>query len=468
MSKQHKYFFCGIGGSGMLPLAIILQGQGYEIYGSDRSYDQGRTPEKFDYIKSQGIKLSAQDGSGLKNDMILVVSSAIENSIPEVKVALEKNILILKRAELLAQFFNRAKQRIAIAGTSGKSTTTGMLGYILHEMEKNPTVMNGAVFRNFASDDNPYATALSGDKDVFVIEADESDGSIELYNPTISVLNNISLDHKSVEELRMLFGNFIGKAQHAILNIDNEEVRKLWESHVEEAVTYSLSDKTATLWAGDIKTRKDGLDCRINDKFDLSLNVPGRHNLSNALAAICAATALGIDTAKACSILSGFKGVKRRMEIVGSKNGITIIDDFAHNPDKIEASLQTLKEFPGRLLIIFQMHGYGPLKLMRRELIESFRKYLGPEDGVFMPEVLYLGGTADRSYTAQIFVEDLNANGVNANWFSSRDEIIPALAEIAESGDRIVVMGARDDTLPEFARETLKTLSRREKELAVP
>lgn len=442
----------------MLPLAIILQGQGYEIYGSDRSYDQGRTPEKFDYIKSKNIHLSPQDGSGLKDDMVLVVSSAIENTIPEVKVALERNIPILKRAELLAQFFNQAKDRIAIAGTSGKSTVTGMTGFILHEMAKNPTVMNGAVFRNFASDENPYATALSGDKNLFVIEADESDGSIELYKPTISVLNNISLDHKSVEELRVLFGNFITKADIAVLNADNEEVAELGLMHVDKAITYSLEDKDATFFASDIALRPDGIDAVLNDAIPLSLNVQGLHNLSNALAAISIIHALKLDVKQACDILSGFKGVKRRMEIIGTKNDITVIDDFAHNPDKIEASLRSLKSFPGRLLIMFQMHGYGPLKLMRRELIESFRKYLSPEDGIFMPEVLYLGGTVDRSYTAQIFVEDLNANGMNANWFENREEIVQAICDVAEAGDRIVIMGARDDTLPEFAKDVLKNL----------
>ncbi len=439
----------------MLPLAIILQGQGYEVYGSDRSYDQGRTPEKFAYIRSRSITLSPQDGTGLKEDMVLVVSSAIENTIPEVQVALTRNIPILKRAELLAQMFNQAKDRIAIAGTSGKSTVTGMTGFILHEMARNPTVMNGAIFRNFASDKNPYATALAGDKDLFVIEADESDGSIELYNPSISVLNNISLDHKSIEELRILFGNFISKADIAVLNADNEEVAELGLMLIDKAITYSLEDKDATFFASEIALRPDGVDAVLNDKMPLVLNVPGLHNLSNALAAISIIHALKLDIGQACEILSRFKGVKRRMEIIGSQNGITVIDDFAHNPDKIEASLRTLKQFPGRLLIVFQMHGYGPLKLMRRELIESFKKHLSPEDGIFMPEVLYLGGTADRSYTAQIFVEDLNANGMNANWFQSRDEIIPALADIAEAGDRIIVMGARDDTLPEFAKDIL-------------
>lgn len=444
----------------MLPLAIILNGQGTEISGSDRSHDQGRSPEKFSYIKRQGIELSPQDGSGLKDDMILVVSSAIEDSIPEVRVAKERNIKILKRSELLASLFNKAKTRIAVAGTSGKSTTTGMLGYVLHELKKNPTVMNGAVFRNFASEENEFATALAGGQDLFITEADESDGSIELYDPTVAVLNNISLDHKSLEELRNLFGRFIGRAKTAIINFDDEEVRAL-KDKAAYSISYSLKDRAADMYGSRIVERADGIECVISYQsrhYDLILNVPGRHNLYNAMACVATLADMGADLNKVCEILSGFKGVKRRMEVVGSKNGVTVIDDFAHNPDKIEATLQTLKKFPGRLLIIFQMHGFGPLKLMRGELLDSFARHLSPDDGVFMPEVLYLGGTADRSYTARNFVEELNARNLNANWFENREEILQAVTDIAESGDRIVIMGARDDTLSDFARNILKSV----------
>ncbi len=459
-SRKDHYFFCGIGCSGMLPLALILKGQGAEISGSDRSHDQGRTPDKFRYIQSQGMKLYPQDGSGLQDGMVLVVSSAIENSIPEVAKAKERTIPIVKRAELLAGLFNRAETRIAVAGTSGKSTTTGMIGYVLHETGKNPTVMNGAVFRNFADEKNPYATALSGDPALFVTEADESDGSIELYNPTIAVLNNISLDHKSMDELRQLFSRFVEKAGAAVLNLDNDEVAAL-SSIGRNNTTYSLYNRDADLYAAGIVPLQNGIECSVYYKgaaFPLKLNVPGRHNLSNALACLATLAVLGADIGRACEILSGFSGVRRRAEIVGQKRGITVIDDFAHNPDKIEATLQTLKEFPGRLLIMFQMHGFGPLKLMHRELAESFAKHLTEEDGIFMPEVLYLGGTAARDYTARDFVDLLNSKELNANWFETRDEITRAILDVAEDGDRIVIMGARDDTLSDFARGIVRGL----------
>lgn len=460
MPEPMKYFFCGIGGSGMLPLAMILKGQGHEVAGSDRSNDQGRLQDKFQFLTGQNVKLSPQDGSGLKPDMTLVVSSAIETSIPEVRIALGRGTPILKRSELLASIFNQAESRIAVAGTSGKSTVTGMLGFVLHELGKNPTVMNGAVFRNFVSDENPFATSLSGDGKIFVTEADESDGSIAFYNQTIAVLNNISLDHKTLEELKALFSQFIGKAPVAVLNYDNINVRDTASTYRGKIISYSISGK-ATLSAQDIRQDGTGTDCQIlcdGKLHALRLNVSGLHNVSNALAALSCLYALGCDLKTCCETISAFAGVKRRMEILGRKNEIVVIDDFAHNPDKIEASLQTLKQFPGRLLIMFQMHGYGPLKLMHKELAEAFAKFLEQDDKIFMPEVLYLGGSADKSYTAKDFVEELKKRSVDASWFDFRENIQSELKRLAKPGDRIVIMGARDDTLSTFAKDVLAAL----------
>lgn len=459
-TRNTRYFFCGIGGSGMLPLAMIMKGRGFDISGSDRSNDQGRSPDKFEFLANQGIHLSPQDGSGLEPNMLLVVSTAIEDSIPEVKIARERNSPVLKRSQLLASLFNDAEQRIAIAGTSGKSTTTGMLGYVLHELGLSPTVMNGAVFKNFQTDENPFATSLTGEGKIFVTEADESDGSIALYDPTIAVLNNISLDHKSLVELKSLFADFIGKAPVSVLNFDNENVRELASGYQGTVISYSLQGE-AVLSAKNIEQHASGSECEIScDGLDykLKLNVPGLHNISNALAALSCLYALGCDMAEACRLMTGFSGVKRRMEVVGEQSGVTVIDDFAHNPDKIEASLQTLKQFPGRLLIIFQMHGFGPLKLMHKELADVFARYLNGDDRIFMPEVLYLGGSADRSYTAKDFVSELQAKSVYASWFPDREEIKSEITDVAKPYDRIIIMGARDDTLSAFAREILAGL----------
>lgn len=445
----------------MLPLAFILQGQGAHISGSDRSRDQGRLPEKFAWIAAQGMNLYPQDGSGVKAEIdMLVVSTAVEESIPDIKAARELGVEIITRAALLARLFNQAETRVAVAGTSGKSTTTGMIGYVLQQAGRRPTVMNGAVFRNFSTAENPYTTAISGAADLFVTEADESDGSIAFYNPTIAVLNNIALDHKSMDELIHLFQDFIAKADAAVLNLDNAYVAELATRHAETAMTYGLDYPNTRLNATDVKLNPTGLTCKIHDRATkeecaLQLQVPGRHNLLNALAAIGTCLLLGLSLSETCTHLAGFSGVKRRLEVIGSRNGLTVIDDFAHNPDKIAASLSALKEFSGPLKIVFQIHGFNPIRLMRNEFADVFARYLTAGDRLYIPEVLYLGGTVDRSVTAKDLVQDLNERHVAASWFATREEILPQLLAEATDGDRIVVMGARDDTLSDFARAIL-------------
>jgi UDP-N-acetylmuramate--alanine ligase len=199
------YFFCGIGGSGMLPLALILKAKGFEVSGSDRSHDQGRTPEKFAFLRARGIALFPQDGSGIKGpEQTIVTSTAVEPEVPDVKAAFSAGAPLMTRAELLAQLFNAAPLSIGVAGTSGKSTTTGMIGWILSVAGRDPTIMNGAVMRNLVTPELPFASAAVGVGDAFVSEVDESDGSIAHYVPKIAVVNNIAFDHKPLDELRAL------------------------------------------------------------------------------------------------------------------------------------------------------------------------------------------------------------------------------------------------------------------------
>src|ERR1700709_1287664 len=218
--EDRPYFFCGIGGSGMLPLALILKARGKTVSGSDRALDQGRLAEKFDFLRANGIALFAQDGSGVTGPEVTVVTSAaVEGTIPDVQAARRVGAKLMLRAELLSQLFNEAPNAIGVAGTSGKSTTTGMIGWILFACGLVPTVMNGAVMKNFATPDAPFASALVGTSDLFVSEVDESDGSIAQYSPRVAVLNNVALDHKSMNELRELFRAFIAKSEIAILNL---------------------------------------------------------------------------------------------------------------------------------------------------------------------------------------------------------------------------------------------------------
>src|ERR1043166_152496 len=462
MDLTKPYFFCGIGGSGMLPLALILRGHGARVSGSDRALDQGRTAAKFDFLRERGIGLFPQDGSGVASpDQVVFLSAAVEDTVPDVQAAWRLGATLVTRAELLARLFNDAPLSIGVAGTSGKSTVTGMIGWLLTGLGRDPTIMNGAVMTNFVSSDQPFASARIGASGVFVSEVDESDGSIALYAPKIAVVNNISLDHKSMDELRALFSDFVAKADIAILNLDNAETAALARAAPDQTIAYSLSDPGADLFAGTLVPTPDGISFEARcggQTAPVVLKVPGRHNVSNALAALATAKALDIPLGEAAGALSRFKGIRRRLETVGSARGITVIDDFAHNPDKIAATLATLHDFPGRLLILFQPHGFGPLKKMRNEFIACFAENLGPGDVLVMPEPVYFGGTADRSVSSEDIVRGVRAAGRKAEAFPTRAQCGERLLDLAEAGDRIVVMGARDDTLATFAGDLLAAL----------
>jgi len=455
-------FFSGIGGSGMLPLASILRASGARVSGSDRSLDAGRTPHKFDYLRSLGIQLFPQDGSGLEPGMTLVTSAAVEDHVPDVVRARELGLPHLRRPELLARLLNDAHHSVAVGGTSGKSTVTGMIGWILHSNHRQPTVMNGAVMKNFVTPSAPFASALVGDPELFVSEVDESDGSIALYEPEIAVLTNISLDHKEMAELRGLFAAFLAASRKAVLNLDDPETRALADAlPADKLVSYGFDAPGADFAGRNLELLPGGVRFDVDhsgNRTGVRLGLPGRHNASNALAAIAVARQLGIAVADSAAALGRFEGLRRRLETVGEAGGVTVIDDFAHNPDKIEATLATLRAQPGRLLIMFQPHGFGPITKMGEHLAESFAKGMAPGDMLFLPDPTYQGGTVERIRGSDWLAEQVRAKGAAAEHISERPAIGEKLVAEARPGDRILVMGARDDTLTEFARELVERL----------
>lgn len=442
----------------MLPLALLLRAKGASVAGSDRARDQGRTPEKFDYLSARGVSLWPQDGGGITGpSMTVVTSAAVEAQIPDVVAARRLGARLVTRAGLLAELFNAAPISIGVAGTSGKTTTTGMAGWILHFAGADPTIINGGVMKNFADVEGLFASSVVGAGPAFVSEVDESDGSIAQYSPQVAVLNNIALDHKSMDELRALFSGFVARAKIAVLNLDHPETARL-VGQAKRTVTYSLSNSDADFSAARVTPTAGGIAFSLQeresrDPVAVALQVPGRHNVANALAAIAAAAAQGISAKTAAAALGEFKGIRRRLETVGTAQGVTVIDDFAHNPDKITATLATLHDFPGRLLVMFQPHGFGPLRLMKNELIDCFARNLAPEDVLLMPAPVYFGGTVERTVTSEDIVDGVARAGRQAYAFEDREGCRKKLLELAREGDRIVVMGARDDTLSEFARE---------------
>jgi UDP-N-acetylmuramate--alanine ligase len=449
----------------MLPLASIVRASGGKVSGSDRSLDAGRTPHKFDYLRSLGIQLFPQDGSGLKKGMTLVTSAAVEESVPDVVRARALGLPHLTRPEFLAKLLNSAQRSVAVGGTSGKSTVTGMIGWILHACHRQPTVMNGAVMKNFVTPAAPFASALVGDPELFVSEVDESDGSIALYKPEIAVLTNISLDHKDMTELRSLFAAFLLRARKAVVNLDDPETRAIADViPIDNRLGYGFDSPGTDFMGKDLQLEADGVSFALEaegQRHDVRLAIPGRHNASNALAAIAASRALGVRTEDAVSALARFEGLRRRLETVGTAGDVIVIDDFAHNPDKIDATLATLRAQPGRLLIMFQPHGYGPLTKMGEELAESFGNGMAPDDRLYLPDPVYQGGTVDRARGSDWLADQVNSRDRHAEHIPERASIGDALVAEARPGDRVLIMGARDDTLIDFAQSLVERLAGR-------
>lgn len=448
-------FFCGIGGSGMSALARAVTHAGCQVAGSDRLFDQGRGQGVRASLETEGVCIFPQDGEALKSFPAdrLVVSSAVEPSVPDVKAALDMGVPIVKRAELLAEMVN-GRRGIAVGGTSGKSTVTAMVGHILRENALDPTVVNGAVMLNSTERDG-LGNAWCGDGETWVVEADESDGSIEFYQPAVSVLTTVSEDHLPMPELRRLFADFAEKASlGAVVNIDCEEAGK-FSGVNPHTRTFGVDNAAADFYATQIIFRPDGVNF-VAKGVSVSLSVPGGHNVMNALAALAAVDLLGVPVRDAASALGSFKGVKRRLQLVGtSAGGVTVIDDFAHNPEKITATLSTLREFPGRLIVFYQPHGFGPTKMLRQGLVEAFSSGLAGDHVLLMPEIYYAGGTACRDISSRDLLDDIAENGVQTRFCDSREDAIDWLATTTRRGDRVIVMGARDPSLSDFSEAIL-------------
>lgn len=451
-----KIAFCGAAGNGISPLEQIMLKKGYTVYGSDRGFDEGKDADRRQALESVGLKIIPQDGSGITPDIECVyASAALNEENPDIKAARKFNIPVKSRSDLLEEIFHTYAKGIAVGGTAGKTTTTAMIGYILDVLGQKPTMINGGMLCNYTNNSG-LANYLYNNGEVCVIEADESDGSIRKYHPYIGLVNNISHDHTSIEKLVEYFSVFASHVTHAlVVNYDCPRARKLQSPA--RIFTYSILDSQADLYANNIKAVEDGIEYSIDGR-KFRLNLIGKFNVSNALAAISACMMLGLDKFAAAQALEGFSGVKVRLEKIGSKNGITIYNDFAHNPSKIEASLAALKDHPGRIIAMYQPHTPFSAVNTGDEVADAVAKVLAPEDIMLMQEIYELTPQDVGVSSANIINRIKQSGHNNALFLPHKDDTRKFIRENAKTGDRIVIMGAHDNSLADFSRELLNEI----------
>lgn len=454
MDLSHA-FFSGIAGTGMSALAQYLAFQGRKVSGSDRSLDRGAEAQKRDYFTKIGVRLVPQDGNGLAGCSCLVVSTAIEGSNPEVKAAQALGLPIVHRSDLLAHLAS-LKKTVAVSGTSGKSTVSGMTWHVLAAGGLKPSLITGANL-NSLMDEGFLGNARAGDGEWLVIEADESDGSLVKYHPEVGLILNVEKDHKEIAELIPLFRQFQGQSRAVIVNEDDAHAREL-----RRAEDLAFRPDSVAEGAVDGLVLGDWTSSFTLAGTRFTLNVPGRHNVANAMAAIAVGRHVGVTLADCARGLAAYRGVERRHVRVGEARGVTVVDDFAHNPAKVKACLDTVKKAadgkPRRVLAIFHPHGFAPMKLIGEDLMDSIAAALDEGDKVFLPEIYYAGGTADKSISSADLVASLNRRKPIGAFFPTKDEVIAAVAREARPGDWVVTMGARDPSLGDFARRLFQTL----------
>ncbi|NLB56238.1 MAG: hypothetical protein GX811_10835, partial [Lentisphaerae bacterium] len=367
----------GIAGSGMSALAQVLQISGYEVSGSDRLLDRNQDLPVFEKLRKSGIKLVPQDGSGItERTSCLAVSTAIESDNPDILKALSSGTRVVHRATLLAELME-GKRCIAIAGTSGKSTTTGMVGWILEQAGYDPFVVNGGAVLNWKND-SIIGNVRPGSSDIWVVEVDESDRSLLNFRPEMALITNMSKDHFDLPETEKLFKQFSDLVTQGVIGCFGSPSR-------EEI----FADFAPELTPGRIK---------FNYR-DTPFSIPqtGAHNAENAVMAVTLCEKLGVLPQVAAEAMSRFKGVERRLELIGKYQGADIIDDYAHNPKKISAVWNALTDTYRNITGVWRPHGYAPLRTMMDELFAIFSKVVRSGDKLFILPVFDAGGTAQRN-----------------------------------------------------------------------
>ncbi|MFN8011453.1 MAG: L,D-transpeptidase family protein [Holophagaceae bacterium] len=442
-----RLHFAGLAGSGMSALAQFVAMKGGRASGSDRAFDRGQQAGSRAKLEALGIAVKPQDGSGLEGDCAaLVVSTAVEDTVPDVAAAKRLGVPILHRSELLAHLV-AAHRTLAVTGTSGKSTTTAMVFELLRGAGLDPSVITGGDLRALQAI-GLWGNAWAGTSDLLVIEADESDGTVVRYHPAVGVVLNLQKDHKDEAVVLEMFRAFRGNVRETLVLGEAGNLAEL-----RPATVFGFGEgadvRATEVWLG-----PEGSRFSV-DGVAFELRVPGRHNLENALAALAVAKALGVGLSDLVEPLRSFQGVGRRFQVLGTRHGVTVVDDFGHNPAKIAASLSTARLRAERILAVFQPHGFGPLRFLRTELAAMFAAELRPQDRLWLLEAHYAGGTVIRDVSSADLATELQALGAPASFAPSREDLVALVAASARPGDLVLVMGARDPSLTELATALL-------------
>lgn len=441
LSKQKRVHFIGIGGVGMSGIAQLLLELGVPVSGSDlKENDNTRR------LQGMGadIFLGHLAGNILPDVSAVVYSSAVRGDNPELAAARERGIEIMARAEMLAVLMRR-QESIAVAGAHGKTTTTAMIALMLEKNGMDPSIVIGGYLRQIDSN------AKLGQGRYLVAEADESDGSFLKLLPKIAVVTNIENDHLdhygSLANIVAAFQQFIGQVPgdgFSVVCLDDPELARISRQVPGDYLTYALENGDADYTVRDLTYT--GLESRCQVCFrgqalgELVLQVPGRHNISNALAAIALGRRLGLSFDQAVQGLQQFTGAKRRFEIIARVADVTIVDDYAHHPTELRASLRAARDAGyGRVIAVFQPHRYSRTQLLAEEFGQSFAN----ADIVLVNEVYPAGETPIPGVDGQLIVREIRRHGHPAVVFCPTEaDILRCLGQTIQPGDLVMTMGA--------------------------
>ena len=449
-----KPFFIGVAGVGMSAIVQYLQGIGKNVSGSDRYFKESEYNETKEKLEAEGIQCFLQNGEGITHETdLVVVSTAIEDTVPEVQKAKQLNIPILKRSEVLA-LIAASKKTIAVGGTSGKSTTSAMLFEILEYAGMQPSIISGAGLTRIIKD-GKIGNAKVGAGEWLVIEADESDGSIVQYHPEIGLLLNIDKDHQEIDELMQIFSTFKSNSKIFIVNQHNQLSKTLSQNTAQD---FSVDENDNCRYTA-AAFRQEGFNIQFTiDNIQFSINAIGRHNMENATAAVAVAHQIGVSVEDCAAALKNYEGIYRRNQVLGKKNGVWVIDDYAHNPVKCAAAIASCQPLAKKVIAWFQPHGYGPTRFLRNDFVKEISQALRNEDEIWMSEIFYAGGTAVKDISAGDLINDIKTAGKNAFFIADRNEFAASVRSHLPEGSVLLLMGARDPSLETFAKSVFEQL----------